>query len=224
MGIASGAIVVRDMDLLPTARLIRSMPTLWNLCDVQECSKREPDMGERSEPKRSVVETLCSFWIRGCVWTCGLACNSDGVTCWSPDQHAAHHAATPSTETPKSGTERRQERRTGRTDDVRNDARRAQSDAKSGAQGGEERVTSGGRYRRAEKSSPLPVKTRLTSSRLAHALETRPFVGESLQWREQHSGGRRAAAGIASRHHRDTCQPTTMTAARSARSRCCPDR
>jgi hypothetical protein len=30
--------------------------------------------------------------IRGCVWTCSLACNSDGVTRWSPDHHHTRHA------------------------------------------------------------------------------------------------------------------------------------
>jgi len=115
-------------------------------------------MGERSEPKRVCRRNALALLDTRLRWTCGLACNSDGVTCWSPDQHAAHHAATPSTETPKSGTERRQERRTGAQNDVRNDARRAQSDAKSGAQGAKSDVTSGATVPPSRKSSPLPVK------------------------------------------------------------------
>ena len=78
----------------------------------KRAAKREPDMGERSEPKRVCRRNALALF--------GYAAAFGFVA--SPAILMVSHAGaqtpptTPSTETPKSGTERRQERRTGRTE------------------------------------------------------------------------------------------------------------
>jgi len=83
----------------------------------KSAANREPDMGERSEPKRVCRRNALALF--------GYAAALGFVA--SPAILMVSHAgaqtstppttpATPSTETPKSGTERRQERRTGRTE------------------------------------------------------------------------------------------------------------
>ena len=89
-------------------------------------------MGERSEPKRVCRRSALALFgyaaVFGLVASPAILMVSDAGAQTPPAT-----PATPSTETPKSGTERRQERRAGRANGVRNDARGAQSDAKSGA-------------------------------------------------------------------------------------------
>jgi hypothetical protein len=86
---------------------------LFGICATCErAANWEPDMGERSEPKRVCRRNALALF--------GYAAAFGFVA--SPAILMVSHAgaqtppATPSTETPKSGTERRQERRTGRTE------------------------------------------------------------------------------------------------------------
>jgi hypothetical protein len=89
---------------------------LSGICAMcKRAANREPDMGERSEPKRVCRRNALALF--------GYAAAFGFVA--SPAILMVSHAgaqtppttpATPSTETPKSGTKRRQERRTGRTE------------------------------------------------------------------------------------------------------------
>ena len=85
---------MRDMDLLPTARLIwintYSLEFVRRARGQQTGSLTWVNVRNRSG---SVVETLLLFLdtrLRLDLWY--LARNSDGVTCWSPDAHHARHA------------------------------------------------------------------------------------------------------------------------------------
>ena|SRR2546423_482798 len=71
-------------------------------------------MGERSEPKR--VSRRKALALFGCAAAFGLV-TSPAIVMMSPaEAQTSTTPATPSTDAPKSGTERRQERRTGRVE------------------------------------------------------------------------------------------------------------
>ena len=74
-------------------------------------------MSERSEPKQVSRRSALAFL--GCAATLGLVAPSSVLTVSQAEAQATTAPATPTTpptDTPKSGTERRQERRSGRTE------------------------------------------------------------------------------------------------------------
>ena len=80
----------------------------------KRAANREPDMGERSESKRVCRRSALALF--GYAAAFGLVA-SPAILMVSPaGAQTSTTPATPSTETPKSGTERRQERRTGRAE------------------------------------------------------------------------------------------------------------
>jgi hypothetical protein len=104
------------MDLLPPAPVdLDQYPLsgIWATC--KKAGNRELDMGERSESKRvcrrSALALLGYAAVFGLVASPAILMVSDAGA-----QTPAATPAAPSTETPKSGTERRQERRAGRAE------------------------------------------------------------------------------------------------------------
>ena len=71
-------------------------------------------MGEGSEPKR--IDRRNALALFGYAAAFGLAGSPAVLMVSHADAQTSTTPATPSTETPKTGTERRQERRTGRTE------------------------------------------------------------------------------------------------------------
>jgi hypothetical protein len=88
---------------------------LSGICAMcKRAANREPDMRERSEPTRVCRRSALALF--GYAGAFGLVA-SPAILMVSPaGAQTSTTPATPSTETPKTGTERRQERRTGRTE------------------------------------------------------------------------------------------------------------
>ena len=84
---------------------------IWATC--MRAANREPDMGECSEPKRVCRRSALALFGYAAVFGLG-ASPATLMVSDAGAQTPPATPATPSTETPKSGTERRQERRTGR--------------------------------------------------------------------------------------------------------------
>lgn len=115
MGITSGAIALRDMDLSSQVPVDLDQYLLSGVCVTCEgAATREPDMDERSESKRVGRRSVLALF--GYAAAFGLVA-SPAILMVSPAGAQTSTApATPATEAPKSGTERRQERRAGRTE------------------------------------------------------------------------------------------------------------
>ena len=114
MGIPSGVTVVRDGFVADGPVDLDQHPFsgIWATC--MRAANREPDMGERSESKRVCRRSalaLFGYAVFGLVASPAILMVSDAGAQTPPAT-----PATPSTETPKSGTERRQERRAGRAE------------------------------------------------------------------------------------------------------------
>jgi hypothetical protein len=94
-----------DLDQYPLSEI-------WATC--KKAGNRELDMGERSESKR--VCRRSALALLGYAAVFGLVASPAILMVSDAGAQTPTTPATPSTETPKSGTERRQERRAGRAE------------------------------------------------------------------------------------------------------------
>jgi hypothetical protein len=102
------------MGLLPAPVDLDQYPLsgIWATC--KKAANQELDMGERSESKR--VCRRSALALLGYAAVFGLVASPAILIVSDAGAQTPTTPATPSTETPKSGTERRQERRAGRAE------------------------------------------------------------------------------------------------------------